>query len=96
MRTNVPPGGKNAVTWGVFPGREIAQSTIIEKDSFFSWKVNDSRNSSFLSFFLIARFVGGGVLNLAAVGPVLSAGLRRAKVLGVGPQQSVAGKYRAS
>jgi len=38
LRTNVPPGGKNAVTWGVFPGREIAQSTIIEKDSFFSWK----------------------------------------------------------
>ncbi|PCH37893.1 methylenetetrahydrofolate reduct [Wolfiporia cocos MD-104 SS10] len=37
-RTNVPDGGRNAVTWGVFPGQEIAQSTIIEKESFLSWK----------------------------------------------------------
>ncbi|KAI0929219.1 hypothetical protein AcW1_006218 [Taiwanofungus camphoratus] len=37
-RTNVPEGGRNAVTWGVFPGQEIAQSTIIEKESFLSWK----------------------------------------------------------
>lgn len=27
------------MTWGVFPGQEIAQSTIIEKESFLSWKV---------------------------------------------------------
>ena len=39
VRTNVPIGGRNAVTWGVFPGHEIAQSTIIELDSFLSWKV---------------------------------------------------------
>lgn len=38
LRTNVPVGGRNAVTWGVFPGHEIAQSTIIERDSFLSWK----------------------------------------------------------
>ncbi|KAI0070689.1 MTHFR-domain-containing protein [Panus rudis PR-1116 ss-1] len=37
-RTNVPEGGRNAVTWGVFPGQEIAQSTIIEKESFLAWK----------------------------------------------------------
>lgn len=30
----------NAVTWGVFPGHEIAQSTIIERENFLSWKVN--------------------------------------------------------
>ncbi|CAL1705551.1 unnamed protein product [Somion occarium] len=36
-RTNVPEGGRNAVTWGVFPGQEIAQSTIIEKESFLAW-----------------------------------------------------------
>lgn len=29
----------NAVTWGVFPGHEIAQSTIIERENFLSWKV---------------------------------------------------------
>ncbi|KAG7092784.1 hypothetical protein E1B28_009106 [Marasmius oreades] len=37
-RSNVPEHGKNAVTWGVFPGQEIVQTTIIERDSFLSWK----------------------------------------------------------
>ncbi|KAJ7632947.1 methylenetetrahydrofolate reductase-domain-containing protein [Roridomyces roridus] len=37
-RGNVPEGARNAVTWGVFPGQEIAQTTIIERESFFSWK----------------------------------------------------------
>lgn len=27
------------MTWGVFPGQEIAQTTIIDKESFLSWKV---------------------------------------------------------
>ena len=36
--TNVPDDGRNAVTWGVFPGQEVAQSTIIEKESFLAWK----------------------------------------------------------
>ncbi|KAF8599080.1 MTHFR-domain-containing protein [Ceratobasidium sp. AG-I] len=36
--TNVPDGGGNAVTWGVFPGQEIAQPTIIDRDSFLAWK----------------------------------------------------------
>jgi methylenetetrahydrofolate reductase (NADPH) len=31
--------GKNAVTWGVFPGQEIVQTTIIERESFLTWKV---------------------------------------------------------
>jgi methylenetetrahydrofolate reductase (NADPH) len=30
----------NAVTWAVFPGQEIVQSTIIEEISFLAWKVN--------------------------------------------------------
>ncbi|KAJ7086012.1 methylenetetrahydrofolate reductase-domain-containing protein [Mycena belliarum] len=38
FRGNVPQGGRNAVTWGVFPGQEIAQTTIIERESFLSWK----------------------------------------------------------
>ncbi|GJE87071.1 methylenetetrahydrofolate reductase [Phanerochaete sordida] len=38
FRTNVPEGGRNAVTWGIFPGQEVAQSTIIEKESFLAWK----------------------------------------------------------
>ena len=31
---------QNAVTWGVFPGKEIIQPTIIEKASFEAWKVS--------------------------------------------------------
>ncbi|KAI0094054.1 methylenetetrahydrofolate reductase-domain-containing protein [Irpex rosettiformis] len=38
LRTNVTDDGRNAVTWGVFPGQEVAQSTIIEKESFLAWK----------------------------------------------------------
>ncbi|KAI0042689.1 methylenetetrahydrofolate reduct [Auriscalpium vulgare] len=38
LRTNVQEGERNAVTWGVFPGQEIVQSTIIEQESFLTWK----------------------------------------------------------
>ncbi|KAF4576332.1 hypothetical protein EYR36_001068 [Pleurotus pulmonarius] len=38
VRTNIPEGARNAVTWGVFPGQEIVQSTIIEQASFLNWK----------------------------------------------------------
>ncbi|KAF9924302.1 hypothetical protein FBU30_005697 [Linnemannia zychae] len=30
--------GANAVTWGVFPGKEIIQPTVIEKVSFLAWR----------------------------------------------------------
>ena len=29
----------NAVTWGVFPGQEIVQPTMVEEVSFLAWKV---------------------------------------------------------
>ncbi len=29
----------NAVTWGVFPGKEIIQPTVVDPISFLSWKV---------------------------------------------------------
>ncbi|KAG0126003.1 methylenetetrahydrofolate reductase-domain-containing protein, partial [Tuber indicum] len=37
---SVPPGGSamHAVTWGVFPGKEIITPTIIEEVSFKAWK----------------------------------------------------------
>ncbi|KAH9843161.1 methylenetetrahydrofolate reduct [Rhodofomes roseus] len=38
LRTTVSPEGRNAVTWGIFPGQEVAQTTIIEEESFLSWK----------------------------------------------------------
>ncbi|PFH54180.1 hypothetical protein AMATHDRAFT_72701 [Amanita thiersii Skay4041] len=37
-RTNMPQEARNAVTWGVFPGQEIVQTTIIECESFLLWK----------------------------------------------------------
>ncbi|CAG8541775.1 10357_t:CDS:10, partial [Acaulospora colombiana] len=36
--TNVKEETPSAVTWGVFPGKEIIQPTIIEKASFDAWK----------------------------------------------------------
>jgi methylenetetrahydrofolate reductase (NADPH) len=40
FRTNTTKDAVNAVTWGVFPGQEIVQSTIIEETSFLAWKVS--------------------------------------------------------
>jgi methylenetetrahydrofolate reductase (NADPH) len=36
------------VTWGVFPGQEIVQTTIIEKESFISWKVRSLFSARFV------------------------------------------------
>ncbi|KAJ3526405.1 hypothetical protein NM688_g8266 [Phlebia brevispora] len=38
LRTNNHSDGPNAVTWGVFPGKEIIQPTIVEAISFMAWK----------------------------------------------------------
>lgn len=39
LSSNHPDGSKaNAVTWGIFPGREVLQPTIVEKVSFLAWK----------------------------------------------------------
>ena len=38
FRTNAPNDGPNAVTWGVFPGKEIVQPTIVETVAFLAWK----------------------------------------------------------
>ena len=40
LRTNNTQEGPNAVTWGVFPGKEIVQPTIVEAISFMAWKVS--------------------------------------------------------
>lgn len=37
--TNMDEGAANTVTWGIFPGKEIVQTTIIEEVSFRAWKV---------------------------------------------------------
>ncbi|KAK4499212.1 hypothetical protein PRZ48_009725 [Zasmidium cellare] len=39
LKTNAEQeGGPNAVTWGVFPGKEIVQPTIVETVSFLAWR----------------------------------------------------------
>jgi methylenetetrahydrofolate reductase (NADPH) len=44
LRTNTTSDGPNAVTWGVFPGKEIIQPTIVEAISFMAWKVRLALN----------------------------------------------------
>lgn len=36
--TNAKDDSANAVTWGIFPGQEVLQPTIVEKVSFLAWK----------------------------------------------------------
>lgn len=38
LRTNTKDEGPNAVTWGIFPNREVVQPTIVETVSFLAWK----------------------------------------------------------
>ncbi|KAF8493187.1 methylenetetrahydrofolate reductase-domain-containing protein [Russula emetica] len=38
LRTNTTSDSPNAVTWGVFPGKEVVQPTIVEAISFMAWK----------------------------------------------------------
>lgn len=40
LRTNNNSDGPNAVTWGVFPGKEVIQPTIVEAVSFMAWKAS--------------------------------------------------------
>lgn len=38
LETNVRNERPNALTWGVFPGREIVQPTVVDAISFIAWK----------------------------------------------------------
>ncbi|CCH41059.1 putative secreted protein [Wickerhamomyces ciferrii] len=38
FESSLPGKSSNAVTWGVFPDREILQTTIIEEESFKAWR----------------------------------------------------------
>lgn len=38
--TNCDESQPIAVTWGVFPGKEIIQPTVVDPVSFKSWKVD--------------------------------------------------------
>lgn len=45
-RSNVKSGDVNVVTWGVFGGKEIVTTTMIEQMSFKAWKVGLTCSSS--------------------------------------------------
>ncbi|KAI8342662.1 methylenetetrahydrofolate reductase-domain-containing protein [Chlamydoabsidia padenii] len=38
LRANTQSDHPNAVTWGVFPGKEVVQPTIVESTAFMAWK----------------------------------------------------------
>ncbi len=37
-QSNIGPTNVNAVTWGVFPGKEVIQPTVVDPVSFIVWK----------------------------------------------------------
>jgi methylenetetrahydrofolate reductase (NADPH) len=39
-KSNQASASVNAVTWGVFPGSEIVQPTVVDQESFLVWKVS--------------------------------------------------------
>lgn len=39
FKSNQDSTSVNAVTWGVFPGKEIIQPTVVDEVSFLAWKV---------------------------------------------------------
>ena len=49
--TNANVYSSNAVTWGVFPGSEIIQPTVVDPIAFQFWKVGDN------GFYKIIRIV---------------------------------------
>ena len=40
--SNCLPQSSIAVTWGVFPGKEIVQPTVVDSNAFQYWKVNNA------------------------------------------------------
>ena len=47
--TNADTLSPIAVTWGVFPGKEIVQPTVVDPISFESWKVSIEKSRSLVT-----------------------------------------------
>ena len=88
---------RNPVTWGVFPGQEIVQSTIIEEESFLTWKVRvpDSlsrfgpEQSNGLS-------LGRGIFNLEGLGVAVPARLTGTTAIGTNHRYALASQRHTS
>lgn len=51
----------NAVTWGIFPGREIVQPTVVDPVSFMYWKVRSTRHQVVWEFkYLVPEWLLNG------------------------------------
>jgi hypothetical protein len=87
-------GDSNVVTWGVFPGQEIAASTIIERDSFLSWKVRNIALQAFRS--LTPLDLGRGIWILDGMVALLPTRFAGTSKLGEAPGRTVAHQYRPS
>lgn len=71
--TNAPDMQPNAVTWGIFPGREIVQPTVADPVSFMYWKVKLSLRVNVLSLF--------GPVSLRKMAPKLNCVINSVKVV---------------
>jgi len=92
--SNMAEGGSNVVTWGVFPGQEIAASTIIERDSFLAWKVRSATVLVFSS--LTPLDLGRGLWILDGVVTLLPTRFAGTSKLGETPRRTMAHQYRPS
>lgn len=79
FRTSVDDDGRNAVTWGVFPGQEIVQTTIIERESFLTWKVLLCTKPPF-DVTRAHALSGCGILALGGLGFGLSASIAGVRI----------------
>ncbi len=86
---------RNAVTWGVFPGQEIIQSTIIAEESFLTWKVRVS--DCFCPKFDPERFSAGrGVFDLEGLDEAVPARLTGTTAIGTNHRYALAGQRHTS
>lgn len=59
--TNMDKGDANAVTWGIFAGKEIVTTTLIEEVSFKAWRVRSDQSFEHERWALTACDSGGSV-----------------------------------
>lgn len=95
FQTSVSDDGRNAVTWGVFPGREIVQTTIIERESFLAWKVPLYPKPLF-DVKRAHTLPGCSILTLGGLGFGISASIAGARITRRGSEGEVVGQYTPS
>lgn len=70
--TNAPELQPNAVTWGIFPGREIIQPTVVDPVSFMFWKVRGWERACPAHLEHLAGRIAGSPVWLEAAPPGLA------------------------